>query len=96
MSDHLIVPASGPTRQGEGRHKPRVTVVQLLFRALQRWQRNRAMANLQGLSDGQLEDIGISRNDIPRVADGFFQPKGETVRAPAVPEEPSSPLRKAA
>ena len=68
MSDHLIVQPSPPKRGGT-RRGPRVTIVQLLFRAMQRWQRRRATANLQGLTDGQLADIGLSRNDIPRVPD---------------------------
>jgi len=40
-------------------------------RATERWQRNRAAAALNRLDDRLLENIGISRNDIPRVAAGL-------------------------
>ncbi|WP_210210693.1 DUF1127 domain-containing protein [Mesorhizobium sp. YM1C-6-2] len=97
MSDHLIVQPSPPKRGGT-RRGPRVTIVQLLFRAMQRWQRRRATANLQGLTDGQLADIGLSRNDIPRVVEGLIWPKGEAAPVPtqAPAEQPSDELRKAA
>lgn len=97
MSDHLIVQPSTQER-GSKRGGPRVTIVQLLFRAMQRWQRRRATANLQSLTDGQLADIGLSRNDIPRVVEGLIWPKGEAAPVPAhaPAEQPSDELRKAA
>ena len=52
--------------------RPRLTVAQLFLRAARRWQRNRAFNALSQLSDRQLEDIGVSRNDIPRVVEGMF------------------------
>ena len=54
--------------------QPRATVAQLFLRAVQRWQRNRAMAALEGLDDRTLEDIGIARNEIPQLAESFFRP----------------------
>ena len=51
---------------------PRVTVAQLFLMAVRRWQRNRALNDLRRLDDRQLDDIGISRNDIPRVVEGLF------------------------
>ena len=42
------------------------------MRAARRWQRNRAYNALSQLSDRQLEDIGVSRNDIPRLVEGMF------------------------
>lgn len=51
---------------------PRITVAQLFLRAVQRWQRARAINELSRLDDRQLDDIGITRNDIPRVVEGLF------------------------
>lgn len=98
MSDHSIVQPSDPKRGGGVRQGPRVTVLQLVFRAMQHWQRRRATANLQGLTDGQLADIGLSRNDIPRVVEGLIWPKGEVAPAAtrALSGQPSGELRKAA
>lgn len=39
---------------------------------LQRWRRESAIAELRRLDDRMLNDIGICRNDIPRVVDGLF------------------------
>lgn len=62
-------------RRQPARRKPRVTVAQLFLRAVQRWQRNRAINELRRLNDCQLEDIGIVRDDIPRVVEGLFHPE---------------------
>lgn len=35
------------------------------------WQRRRMIAALRAMDDNLLDDIGISRNDIPRVVNGF-------------------------
>jgi uncharacterized protein YjiS (DUF1127 family) len=51
-----------------------VTVAGLLLRALQRRQRRRAAAALHNLDDRLLEDIGITRNDIPRIVERLFVP----------------------
>ena len=56
----------------EARRTPRVTVAQLFLRAIRRWQHSRAINELSLLNDRQLDDIGISRNDIPRVVEGLF------------------------
>jgi uncharacterized protein YjiS (DUF1127 family) len=67
---------------------------------LQRWQRQKAIAQLRQLDDRQLADIGISRNDIPLVVDGMLaSPHGrktpaEPARGPRV--EDDVPLREAA
>lgn len=45
----------------------RATVAGLISRAVERWHRRQAAATLHRLDDWQLEDIGISRNDIPHV-----------------------------
>lgn len=68
---------------------PRITVAQLFLRAIRRWQRSRAINELSLLDDRQLNDIGISRNDIPRVVKGLFGP--EELRA----KPPSEPLTRA-
>lgn len=80
------------------RRTPRVTVAQLFLRAVQRWQRSRAIAALQRLNDRQLEDIGITRNDIPRVVEGLFEPsgRGHARSSAEVPPPTSTPLREAA
>ena len=71
MSAHQHI--SSPVIQGSTPRNPRVTVAQLFLRAVQRWQRSRAIAALHLLDDRQLEDIGITRNDIPRIAEGLFE-----------------------
>lgn len=50
----------------------RATLAGLISRALVRWHRGQAAAALHRLDDRQLEDIGISRNDIPRIAAGLI------------------------
>ena len=56
----------------------RATVTDLISRAAQRWHRGQAAAALHRLDDRQLEDIGISRNDIPRVVAGLVPSNIET------------------
>ena len=63
---------SASIMSNEAGRAPRITVAQLFLRAIQRWQRNRAINELSLLDDRQLDDIGISRNDIPRVVEGLF------------------------
>ena len=45
----------------------RAAVAGVVSRATERWLRGRAAATLHRLDDSQLEDIGISRNDISLV-----------------------------
>ncbi|MBX3532476.1 MAG: DUF1127 domain-containing protein [Rhizobiaceae bacterium] len=71
--------------------KPRITVAQLVLRAVRRWQRSRAINELSLLDDRQLEDIGVSRNDIPRVVDGLFGP--DEIRSKARPQAPAAAER---
>jgi uncharacterized protein YjiS (DUF1127 family) len=75
---------------------PRVTVAQLFVRAVRRWQTNRAINELTRLDDRQLEDIGISRNDIPRVVAGLCRPEEVPLmdRVPAA--TPEDRMRQAA
>lgn len=56
----------------------RATVAGLVSRAVERWHRNQAAAALHRLDDRQLEDIGISRNDIPHVVAGLVPSNIET------------------
>ncbi|MBX3576254.1 MAG: DUF1127 domain-containing protein [Rhizobiaceae bacterium] len=56
----------------------RATFADLISRATQRWHRGQAAAALHRLDDRQLEDIGISRNDIPRVVAGLVPSNIET------------------
>lgn len=56
----------------------RGTMAGLFTRALKRWHRAQAAAALHRLDDRQLEDIGISRNDIPRVVAGLVPSNIET------------------
>lgn len=71
---------SASTLVNSGGRAPRITVAQLFLRAVRRWQRNRAFNELSRLDDRQLEDIGIPRNDIPRVIEGLFSPNEADVR----------------
>ncbi|MBP0438006.1 DUF1127 domain-containing protein [Tianweitania sediminis] len=45
---------------------------------MERWHRGQAAAALHRLDDRQLEDIGISRNDIPHVVAGLVPSNIET------------------
>lgn len=95
MSAYEHSSRAAPQRTG---HRPRV-VAQLLLRAMQRWQRGRAAAELHRLDDRQLNDIGITRNDIPRVVDGLFAPPKRGQENPAAGVSPAAicgQLRKAA
>lgn len=67
-----IQPASASARAIRPAHRPRSAVARLFLRAARNWQRNRAINELSRLDNWQLEDIGISRNDIPRVVEGLF------------------------
>jgi uncharacterized protein YjiS (DUF1127 family) len=71
----VIQHSSSTTHRIPGSRTPRVTVAQLFVRAVRRWQTNRAVNELSRLDDRQLEDIGISRNDIPRVVAGLCRPE---------------------
>lgn len=86
MSAIENIPA--PSQPNEAGRTPRTTVAQLFLRAIQRWQRNRAIGELSRLDERQLDDIGISRNDIPRVVEGLFGP--EELRAQRLPEDVSA------
>lgn len=57
-----------PTTVPVSRVKWRLRVTGLVSRAVGRWHRRRAAVVLHRLDDSQLEDIGISRNEISRVA----------------------------
>ena len=79
-----------------GSRRPRVTVAQLFLRAVRRWQMKRAVRELNRLDDRQLEDIGIARNDIPRLVAGLHRPRAlPPVRRAAAPT-PEERLRQAA
>ena len=62
----------GSTKSNKAERLPRNTVARLVLRAIRRWQRNRAITELSRLDDRQLEDIGIARNEIPRVEEGLI------------------------
>ena len=63
-TDHISRNPAGSRR--------RSTFVQFLRRGIRRWQRRRAITELSRLDDMQLEDIGLSRNDIPHAVDRIF------------------------
>jgi uncharacterized protein YjiS (DUF1127 family) len=87
MSAHEHSPTQ--VRQDPTLRSPRVTVAGFLLRALQRRQRRRAAAALQNLDDRLLEDIGITRNDIPRIVERLFRPSGQVqVESPATVSQP--------
>ena len=88
--------SSSSTREISGRRTPRVTVAQLFLRAVRRWQRSRAINELGRLNDNQLEDIGISRNDIPKVVEGLFNPEEVKANRHAPLSTPEDEMRKAA
>ena len=55
--------------------RPRSAFGRLLLCGLRRWQRQRAMDQLQAMDDRELWDIGLTRNDIPRAVEGLFSEK---------------------
>ena len=67
---------------------------------MQRRRRRRAaVADLEGLTDQLLSDIGISRDEIPRVVEGLVSgdARAASPQAPVAPgEEPRDHLRRAA
>lgn len=65
-------PVSGP-RSGF-----RARLAGLFSRAMERWHRSQAAAAFHRLDDRQLEDIGISRNDVPHVVEGLVPSNIET------------------
>lgn len=79
--------------------RPRSTLLQLFLRAVRRWQRSRAINQLAQLDDRQLEDIGIARNDIPRVAErlvGLDKHDAEPRRRVSSPGEERTSVQAAA
>lgn len=89
---------STASRTDSARRKPRVTVAQLILRAVQRWQRRRAIAELQRLGDRQLHDIGLARSEIPSAVEGLFHRREDTSRrySPPAPRNSADQRRKAA
>lgn len=81
--------SSAHVRQDPTLRSPRVTIAGLLLRALQRWERRRAAAALHSLDDRLLEDIGITRNDIPLIVERLFRPSGQgQAESPATVSQP--------
>lgn len=58
----------------------RSSLVGLVPRVVERWRRHRTAATLRRLDDRQLEDIGMSRNDILYVAAALATAKSESAR----------------
>ncbi|MBL8701965.1 MAG: DUF1127 domain-containing protein [Alphaproteobacteria bacterium] len=60
--------------------------VSKLVRGIGEWRRYRtAVAELEGLDNRALEDIGIRRSDIPRVAAGLWMPQARTTASTITP-----------
>lgn len=81
MTDHLKI-------QTQSRFQLRYRVgarLELLRRQIsllsQRWQRGRAIAELERLDDRLLADIGISRGQIPQVVEGLCRPQSRMTRS---------------
>ncbi|MDX0190458.1 DUF1127 domain-containing protein [Sinorhizobium meliloti] len=66
--------SSSPVRRDPTLRTATGIIARLLQHAILNWQRNRAAVALQQLDDRLLEDIGIIRNDIPRIVEGLFGP----------------------
>lgn len=75
MFDRRNVRFQSPAQRGSRWRGSVKTLGRLFLLGVQRWQRQKAIAQFQRLDDWQLEDIGISRNDIPRIVDGLFSSK---------------------
>lgn len=82
------------------RDRAAALVVRRALGALRLRRRRRvAIADLESLCDHLLDDIGVSRAEIPRVVDGLIAGHRRLVAPPTaiVPaEEPRDPLRRAA
>ncbi|HRW16830.1 GreA/GreB family elongation factor [Amaricoccus sp.] len=61
---------SAPRRGGPGRA---TSIRRAIAAALRRYQRGKAIAQFEGMSDHLLADIGISRGDIPQVVDAMIE-----------------------
>jgi uncharacterized protein YjiS (DUF1127 family) len=60
-----------PTDGQRSRGKRRGMLRLWLRNVVRNWQRRRMIAALRAMDDNLLHSIGISRNEIPRVVDGF-------------------------
>lgn len=92
----VIQDSSSTAHRISGSRMPRVTVAQLFVRAVRRWQTNRAINELSRLDDRQLEDIGISRNDIPKVVAGLVRPDEVPLMDRATESTPEDRMRQVA
>lgn len=100
---------SGRTREAArdtGRSAPRrgdpgraTSIRRAIAAALRRYQRGKAIAQFEGMSDHLLADIGISRRDIPQVVDAMIEggarDTSATTPLPST-EAPGDQLRRAA
>lgn len=99
MFDHLRArwhaAIASPNRDSEA-----MPVVRRAFAALRlRRRRRAATADLESLSDHLLDDIGVSRAEIPRVIERLIAGHPGPVAPPtrlAPADEPREPLRRAA
>lgn len=99
MSDHQILQPSNQDHQRSNWRNPFRTLALQFARGFRRWQRHRVIAALQRFDDRLLDDIGISRNDIPKVADDLFplRKQNASIQQPANKnQEASDPHRMAA
>ena len=98
MSDRSNIETTRQSSGISGIQGLRSALGRMLIDGFRRWQRQKAIAQLQTLDDRQLEDIGIARNDIPRVVGRLFRPERPVMRPDGPAEIPQGRqhLRKAA
>ncbi|HEY9038081.1 MAG TPA: DUF1127 domain-containing protein [Roseovarius sp.] len=71
MSIYITRQMIDPAHDGRGSHESDGLFRRLFTSAVRNWQRRKAIAELEAMDDATLRDIGIYRNDIPRVVNGF-------------------------
>lgn len=71
MSIYITPQMIHPGSDGRGSHQDSGLFQRLVTSVIRTWRRRKAIAELRAMDDAVLRDIGINRNDILRVVNGF-------------------------
>lgn len=71
MSDHLNTQMHNPASRRNRANEKSGLFRRWILKTIRSWKRRRMITALEQLDDRTLADIGVRRNDIPRVVDGF-------------------------
>lgn len=95
MSNHRRTIPLAQNQPSPSRRNALRTLARHILSGFQRMQRHKAIAELERLDDRLLHDIGISRNEIPRVVDGLFPPRKQMAQTQSsMDKKPSAQPRK--